>query len=140
MEKQITLHEAWRIRYRADRYLRDCPTAKLFARAGDLMTITLQHSMDGKIALSPVGEDSSKMERFIRVLEELAIRRIDYRQPGIVEALRPPPAEQPEGEAHASGPAWQEMAGFHSGEIWRTQIHGSSLSRRRRADLPCEDL
>src|SRR5208337_2479721 len=95
MEKQIKLREAWRIQYRADRYLRDLSDGELFARAGDLMTITPQHSMDGKIALSPVGEDPSKMERFTHVLEELAIRRIDYRQPGIVEAMRPPKPNSP---------------------------------------------
>jgi hypothetical protein len=95
MEKQIKLHEGWRIQYRADRYLRDLPEGELFERAGDLMTITLQHSMDGKIAVSPVGEDASKMQRFTHVLEELAIRRIDYRQPGIVEAMRPPKPNSP---------------------------------------------
>ena len=95
MEKQVKLHEAWRLHYRADRYLRDLPDGDLFARAGDLMTITLQHSRDGKIALGPVDEDPSKMERFTHVLEELVLRGMDYRQPGIVEAMRAPKPNSP---------------------------------------------
>ena len=88
MEKQIKLHE--RIQYRLDRYLRDLSEDELFERAGNLMTITLQHSMDGKIALSPVGEDPSKMERFTHVLEELAIRRIvSFRQACVTPSSRP---------------------------------------------------
>jgi hypothetical protein len=95
MDRQIKRHEAWRLQYRGERYLRDLSDNELFARAGDLMTVTLRHSKDGKIALSPVGEDPSKMERFTHVLEELVIRRIDYRQPGIVEAMRPPQPRSP---------------------------------------------
>lgn len=95
MERLIERHEAWRLQYHGERYLRDLPDSELFARAGDLMTVTLGHSKDGKIALSPSNEDPSKMERFTHVLEELVIRGIDYRQPGIVEGMQAPKPNSP---------------------------------------------
>ena len=106
MDRQIKRHEAWRLQYRGDRYLRDLSDSELFTRGGDLMTVTLEHSKDGKIALKPVGEDPSRMERFTHVLEELVIRCIDYRQPGIVEAMRLPHPNSPKVKR-----AFQTLAG-----------------------------
>jgi hypothetical protein len=93
MERQIERHKAWRLQYREDRYLRDLSNSELFARAGDLMTVTLVHSRDGTIGPSPISEN--KMKRFTHVLEELVIRGLNHRQPGIVEAMRAPRPNSP---------------------------------------------
>ena len=87
--------QAWRLQYRKDRYLRDLSDSDLFARAGDLMTVALEHSIDGRIGLSPINEDASKAERLTHVLEEIIIRGIDYRQRGIVEATHVPKPRSP---------------------------------------------
>src|SRR6266851_2530893 len=80
----------WRFQYRADPYLRDLSNDELFARAGDLMTVSLGHSKDGRIGLGPALEDWSKMERFAHVLEELVIRGLDHQQPEILERMQVP--------------------------------------------------
>jgi len=59
------------------------------------MTISLGHSGDGRIGLSPAIEDISKMERFTHVLEEFVIRGLDHRQPGILEAMQAPKPGSP---------------------------------------------
>jgi hypothetical protein len=59
------------------------------------MTVTLGHSRDGKIGFDPAIVDPSKLERFTHVLEELVIRGIDHRQPGIVEAMQAPKPNSP---------------------------------------------
>jgi hypothetical protein len=84
--------EAWRLRYRTERYLRDLSNSDLFTRAGDLWTITLRHSQDGKIGISPNVFD---LERHMHVLEELAIRGIQCRQPAIVGATQAPKPDSP---------------------------------------------
>jgi len=95
MQQRIERHKAWRLQYRKERYLRDISDGELFERAGDLMTVSLGHSEDGKIALGPANEDRSKMERFTHVLEEFVIRGIHSRQPGIIEALQAPKPGSP---------------------------------------------
>ena len=59
------------------------------------MTVMLKHSKDGRIALAPITEDSSKIERYTHVLEELVIRGIDYRQPEIIAAMQAPKPNSP---------------------------------------------
>lgn len=95
MDRQMQQHEAWRLQYRGERYLRDQSDSELFTRAGDLMTVTLGHSRDGRIGMDPAIVDPSKLERFTRVLEEFVIRGIDHRQPGILEAMRAPRPNSP---------------------------------------------
>jgi hypothetical protein len=90
MELRIKRHEAWRLEYQQEPYLRDLSSSDLFARAGHVMTGLVQHSQDGKIAVILIDEDISKMEKFTHVLEELVIRGIDYRQPKIMEAMQAP--------------------------------------------------
>ena len=95
MEHYIKRHEAWRLQYRRDPYLRSLPKSELCSRGGDLMTGMLQHGKDGRIAVSPIDEDWSKAERFTHVLEELAIRGLDHREPAIVKALKAPEPNSP---------------------------------------------
>jgi hypothetical protein len=109
----IERHKAWRLQYREERYLRDLSNTELFARAGDLMTISLGHSGDGKIGLSPAIEDISKMERFTHVLEEFVIRGLELRQPGILEAMQAPKPGSPKVRR-----ALQTLAG----KIWPNPI------------------
>ncbi len=70
--------------------MRDLPTDDLLRRAGDLMTAMLVYTSEGKIGIEPIEGDLSKMERFAHVLEELALRGVDYRQPAVLEALNMP--------------------------------------------------
>jgi len=79
----------WRLQYREERYLRDLSVAELFERAGDLMTVSLKHSPDGKIALVANRHAHSEIERFTHVLEEFKIRGINW-QPGFVKRLQLP--------------------------------------------------
>ena len=95
MERQITQHEAWQLPYRSDRYLRDLSNSELFARAGDLMSVALGHSEEGRVGLGPVKDDKSKLERYAHVLEELIIRSIDVRQPEIMQAMHVPEPNSP---------------------------------------------
>lgn len=75
--------------------MRDLPTGALLSRAGDLITVMLEHSKDGKIAFRSITQDMSQAERFTHVLEELVIRGLDYREPKIVEAMKAPQPNSP---------------------------------------------
>src|ERR1035441_1609425 len=95
MEQQIERGRLWRLQYRADRYMRHLSNDELFVRAGDLMTVSLAHAEDGRIALSPALDDPSNGKRFTHLLEELAMRGIDHRQPQILEAMQAPKPNSP---------------------------------------------
>jgi hypothetical protein len=89
---QIKRHEAWRLEYRANRYMRDLSSADLMARAGHFMTNCFAHSSDGRLATKPVDleGDSCGSQRFTHVLEELAVRGMHYRDENIVKAMNVP--------------------------------------------------
>lgn len=126
VEHRIERQQAWRLEYREQRYLRDLSNPDLFARAGDLMTISLGHSADGKIALNPAIEDMSKMERFAHVLEEFVIRGIGHRQPAILEAMQAPKPNSPKVTC-----ALQTLAG----KIWPSPILVKFGERKHMASL-----
>ena len=62
------------------------------ARAGHFLTNGLVHSADGRIALKPVDleGDSSGIQRFTHVLEEMVVRGIDYRDSRVIQAMKAP--------------------------------------------------
>lgn len=92
MVQTMKRHEAWRLEYRANRYMRDLNSEELFARAGHLITNALVHSGDGRIAMKPVDldGDSSGIQRFTHVLEEMDLRGIDHRDTRVIEAMKAP--------------------------------------------------
>ena len=91
----IARHEAWRLDYRANRYLRDLTDLDVLARAGHIATNLLTHSSDGRLAVKPLDADSTWMQRYTHVLEELVIRCIDSRNQEIVNAMNSPIPKSP---------------------------------------------
>jgi hypothetical protein len=87
---QIRKYEAWRLQYHGDRYMRDLPNEDLIARVGDLMTATNIVTPGGKLGLKPIEAELSEMERFAHALEEMAMRGLRHRQPGVLEAFNVP--------------------------------------------------
>ncbi len=92
MVQTVKRHESWRLEYRANRYLRDLEVAELLARAGHFLTNILVHSADGRIAMKPTDleRDSSGMQRFTHVLEEMVVRGIDHRDSRVIQAMKAP--------------------------------------------------
>ena len=87
---QMPRQEVWKLQYRDDPYLRHLPNADLLTRAGDLVAASLVHTPEGLIGLRPMESDLSAIERFAHVLEELAIRGLDYKQEPVRDALQVP--------------------------------------------------
>jgi hypothetical protein len=90
-------HKVWRLEYRANRYMRDLGTPAVLERAGDLLTYLFEHTPDGKISLKSVDldRDTSGIQRFTHVLEELALRGVPYHNDGIIGSMHPPNVKSP---------------------------------------------
>jgi hypothetical protein len=91
---QMARQEVWRLQYRGDPYLRDLSNDALLTRAGDLTSAMLVYTPEGLIALKSIEQDSSQMERFAHVFEELMIRGLSYKQDPVREALNIPKPEK----------------------------------------------
>jgi hypothetical protein len=87
---QMSRAEVWQLQYRGNRYMRDLPNDALSTRVGDLMTAMVTYTSDGKFGMKPVEGEFSEMERFAHALEEMAIRGLNHRQVGVLEALNLP--------------------------------------------------
>jgi hypothetical protein len=91
---QMARQEVWRLQYRSDPYLRDLSNDALLTRAGDLTSAMWVYTPEGLIACKSIEQDSSQMERFAHVLEELMIRGLSYKQDPVREALNIPKPEK----------------------------------------------
>jgi hypothetical protein len=125
---QMRRHEAWRFEYRANRYMRDLTDENLMARAGHFMTNLAVHSTDGRLAMKPVDldGDSSGVQRYTHVLEEMTIRATDYRDDRILKAMKPPQPKSPKVMK-----ALEKLAGRQ----WPERILVKFGKRRYMADL-----
>ena len=90
-------HEAWRLEYRSNRYMRELCDAELMDRAGHFLTNLMAHSRDGRLAMKPVDleGDASGIQRYTHVLEEMVIRGIDYHNDNTIKAMKPPLPRSP---------------------------------------------
>lgn len=70
MSDLVPRHEAWRIAYRADRYMRGLSDAEVDLRFADVMTNSTILTDEGKIGIGNI----LWMEKFTHVMEELAYR------------------------------------------------------------------
>lgn len=86
-----------RLEYRSNRYLRDLKTEDLLARAGHLVTNVFAHAADGRVAMRPVDlhGDSSGIQRYTHVLEEMATRGLSYSDSKVLATMNVPKPKSP---------------------------------------------
>ncbi len=90
-------HELWRHEYHSNRYMRDLTNEQLLARAGHLSTNSFVHAEDGRVAMKAIDliGDSSGIQRYTHVLEEIALRGIDAQDQRVIDAMRVPQPKSP---------------------------------------------